>query len=60
MKDAKTKGAVAAGIVAGTAIGFVTGMLMAPKSGEEIRGDIANKTKEKVGEAKDAISDKTP
>ncbi len=51
--DVKYKGAVAAGIVAGTAIGVVTGLLIAPKSGGKTRKDIINKTKDHIDKAKE-------
>lgn len=63
--NVKYKSAIAAGIVAGSAIGIVTGLLVAPKSGEKMRQDIADKTKEgiektkeKAGDIKDTIEDK--
>lgn len=63
-KDAKYKGAIAAGILAGSAVGLVAGFMMAPKSGQEIRGDIADKAREgveaakdKAGDVKDAVTD---
>jgi len=56
-----TKGKVAVGAVFGAIAGFVTGILLAPKSGKETREDIkhvALDTKDKVadeaGKAKDA------
>ena len=55
--EAKNKGALAAGIIAGSAVGIVTGMLIAPKSGKELREDIADKTKEGIDTAKDKIGD---
>lgn len=57
MGNVKYKSAIAAGIVAGSAIGLVTGLLVAPKSGDELRGDIADKTQEGIDTAKDKISD---
>ncbi len=66
MSNVKYKSAVAAGIVAGSAVGLVTGLLMAPKSGKQLREDIASKTgdaadtaAEKINDAKDATKDKT-
>lgn len=55
--DVKYKGSVAAGIVAGTAIGVVTGLLIAPKNGEKTRKDIVNKTQEGIDKVKDKASD---
>lgn len=67
MSEVKYKSAVAAGIIAGSAAGIVTGLLIAPKSGKEIRDDIADKTKEgldatkdKLGDMKDAAKDMLP
>ena len=67
MNEVKYKSAIAAGIIAGSAVGIVTGLMIAPKSGKEIRGDIADKTKEgldatkdKLGDMKDAAKDKLP
>lgn len=67
MSDVKYKSAIAAGIIAGSAVGIVTGLLIAPKSGKEMREDIADKTKEgldatkdKLGDIKDTAKDKLP
>ncbi len=57
MSNVKYKGAVAAGIIAGSAVGVVTGLLIAPKSGKEMREDIADKTKEGLETAKHKVSD---
>ncbi len=60
-----SKGKAAAGVVFGAIAGFVTGILIAPKSGKETRQDIkdvATKTKdtaaEKAGEVKDLAEKK--
>ena len=47
-----TTGAVV-GTVAGMTAGFVLGNLFAPKPGEELRHDIADKTKELAGQVKE-------
>ena len=57
MSNVKYKNAVAAGIVAGSAIGFVTGLLLAPKSGEELRQGITDKAKNVKNTAKDKAGD---
>lgn len=44
---------LAAGIVAGAAIGAVAGILLAPKSGKETREDIKMKTGEVAAKVKD-------
>ena len=46
------KGSLAAAFMAGTALGVVAALLMAPKSGEETREDI----KETLGDAKDKVT----
>ena len=60
------KGKVALGALFGAVAGFVTGILVAPKSGKETRQDIkeaAGKAKdtavEKAGEAKEFAEEKT-
>lgn len=65
MSNVKYKSAVAAGIVAGSAIGIVTGLLLAPKSGKELRQDISDKAEnvkdvaqDKAGDIKDEAKDK--
>ena len=55
MSNVKYKSAVAAGIVAGSAVGLVTGLLMAPKSGKQLREDIASKTGDAAGQETDFI-----
>ncbi len=57
MSNVKYKSAVAAGIVVGSAVGVATGILFAPKSGRRTRADIASKTKDSVGHAKDKMND---
>ncbi len=59
-RDRKIKTAknIAAGTVIGTAIGTVAGVLLAPKSGEETREDIANKSKEVADNIKSTVNDK--
>lgn len=59
MSNVKYKSAIAAGIVAGSAVGVVTGLLIAPRSGKETREDIANMTKEGIETTKDKIGDMT-
>ena len=54
MKAAKD---VATGAALGTAIGAVTGLLLAPKSGKETRKDIADKSKEVADTVKYTIED---
>lgn len=44
-------------VAAGSIIGAVTGMLLAPKSGKETRKDIADKTKEVKEATKKSIND---
>lgn len=57
MSNVKYKSAVAAGIIAGSAVGVVTGLLIAPKSGKEMREDIVGKTKNTVEATKDKVTD---
>lgn len=45
------KGKLAIGALVGAVAGFVTGVLMAPKSGKETRDDIKNKAMEAKGAA---------
>lgn len=54
MKTAKD---VATGAAIGTALGAVTGLLFAPKSGKETRKDIADKSKEVADNVKHTIED---
>ncbi|HSH35928.1 YtxH domain-containing protein [Schnuerera sp.] len=44
-------------IAIGTAIGAITGILFAPKSGKETREDIAKKTKETTETVKKSVKD---
>lgn len=53
MSDSNSgKGSLAAAFMAGTALGVVAALLMAPKSGEETREDI----KDTLGDAKDKVA----
>lgn len=56
-ENLKTAKNVAVGTAIGTFIGAITGILFAPKSGKETREDIANKTKEVVGNIKEAVNE---
>ncbi|WP_070121325.1 YkuS family protein [Bacillus marinisedimentorum] len=50
------------GALAGGVVGYVAGMLLAPKSGKQMRNDIAEKTqqaKEKTANARDSVKEKT-
>lgn len=44
-------------IALGTVLGAITGILFAPKSGKETRGDITKKTKEATDTAKKSVKD---
>lgn len=57
-KKIKTAKNIAAGTIIGTAIGTVAGVLFAPKSGEETREDIANRSKEVAENIKFTVNDK--
>lgn len=46
-----------AGFGLGALIGAVAGLLFAPKSGEEMRGELADKLKEAKGSAEDWIAE---
>ena len=46
-----------AGFAIGSAAGALIGLILAPQSGEETRGLIADKSKEMYGKARDAVSE---
>lgn len=45
------------GIVVGAAVGFIAGVLLAPTSGEETRGQLKRRTQDSVGQVKVALTD---
>lgn len=57
MSDKYTKGFVVGAIIGG-AIGAVTALLFAPKSGEELRKDIAEKSTDAYGKAQKYFEEK--
>ena len=50
-------GAIITALFSGVAIGFVVGILLAPKKGEEIRKEIKDKSSELIDLSKKTISD---
>lgn len=55
-KRMETAKSVATGTILGTAIGAVAGVLLAPKSGEETREEIAVKSKEVAESVKETVN----
>jgi gas vesicle protein len=55
-RGGRTAVAVAATLLSGLVIGFVTGILFAPKKGEKTRKEIVDKTKELYTKGKDTVT----
>jgi gas vesicle protein len=50
-------GKIVGSILAGVAVGFLAGVLLAPEKGEDLRGKIAQKSSDTLNEAKDKLND---
>ena len=55
----KNWGTFATAFIAGVGIGTAVGMILAPKSGEELRGDLSDAAKEAMDQASSASAQAT-
>lgn len=53
----KYTGAILASLFSGVIIGFITGILFAPKKGKEIRKEIKDKSKELIDKSKKTVTE---
>ncbi len=56
-EDGSDFSAIAAGLVVGLAVGGILGLLLAPKSGMELREDLKDRTEEALDRLQEATSD---